>query len=105
MIAEFQRTITPKTSKIASEDLIVCDTDSAPSGFTQGPNAKTRVLCTLQVDLGQVPTRYWKKCANSKRERYLKLDYELGMHIKSGGIHFDLRVDDVAYGNVVAKFE
>ena len=83
----------------------MCDADEAPSGYDEGGSARPRVLCTLEVDLNKVPKSHWKKCSNSKRERYQRLSYKLGMQIKSGGIHFDLRVDGVVYGNVTAKFE
>lgn len=88
-----------------NDELMVCDLDEAPDGDDNGAGARMRVLCTLTVDLNAIPQRYWENRTNSKREKYQRLDYQLGMQIKSGGIHFDLRVDDVVYGNVTAKFE
>ena len=62
----FQRTVPDKggQSKTAHCDLVVCDTDQAPDGFERGETARTRVLCTMEVDLNKVPKKYWRKGSN-----------------------------------------
>lgn len=69
------------------------------------PGSKTRELCTLETDLSAVPNRYFMLRRNSKGKVYYEIHFELGLQIKSGSIHFDLRVDNVVYGNVTARFE
>ena len=88
-----------------SSSVIVCDQAKAPNTLERGIRSATRVLCTLDVDLTPVPRRYWKQHSNGSGVRCQSLDYTLGMQVESGGLRFDLRVDDVVYGNVVAKFD
>lgn len=99
----FYRCLGKKESKQVNSKLIICETDEVPDGVEE--SGRTRTLCTLHVDLNEVPNRHWKWCKNSKNQRYQSVSYDLGMQIKSGGIHFDLRIDGVIYGTVAAKFE
>lgn len=82
--------------------LIGCDDDIAPDSCDAG---SARTECSLTVNLDPVPSRFWTHRTNSKGKSYKRLNYVLGMQIESGGIKFDLRVDDVVYGEVVANFD
>ncbi|KAI7255473.1 actin-like ATPase domain-containing protein [Hortaea werneckii] len=97
----FYRCFNSGESRIALDNLIVCEDDVAP---TYASN-KTRTACELMVDLNDVPECFWKSAYNSRGIRYQRLSYHLGMQITSGGIHFDFRVDGVVYGEVTASFD
>ena len=58
----------------------------------------------MTAKLSSVPARFWKSHTNSAGRKYTSLHYVLGMTVESGGLRFDLRVDDVVYGDVVASF-
>lgn len=85
--------------------LQVCDHDEAPDTTHHHENSTTRRLCALTADLNLVPSRFWINHSNSRGVKYQKLLYVMGMRIESGGLHFDLRVGNVTYGEVVASFD
>ena len=101
----FYRTFAKGSRKTGTSSLIVCDREVAPDGFEYGPRSPTRVLCKLDIDFQKIPSRLWKKRFTSEGKPYDKINYQLGMQIGSGTIKFDLRVGDVVYGDVTAKFE
>ena len=82
--------------------IMVSDEDIAPD-LCRGSN--TRKHCTLDVDLSKVPSKLWKDRTNSAGKTYKRLDFMLAMQIESGGLRFDLRVEDVVYGEVIAEFQ
>ncbi|KAI6790853.1 actin-like ATPase domain-containing protein [Hortaea werneckii] len=84
----------------ANHALIVCDDDNAPSQC----EASTRSICVMQSDLEDVPAHLWRWKRSSKGP-YKKLSFEMGMQIQSGGLRFDLRVDNVTYGKVTTAFD
>ncbi|KAI7231896.1 actin-like ATPase domain-containing protein [Hortaea werneckii] len=98
----FERNFQQFHDKIVTDHLIVCDHDVAPRECTE---YNTRKICALETDLNSVPAPHWKNKKTSRGTRYQKLEYELGMQVESGGLRFDLRVDGVVYGNVVATFD
>ncbi|KAI7306299.1 actin-like ATPase domain-containing protein [Hortaea werneckii] len=98
----FHRTFRQSHDKIVTDHLIVCDHDVAPRECNE---RNTRKICALTTDLNDVPAHLFENKVNSRGTNYQELRYKLGMQIQSGGLRFDLRVDDVVYGNVVATFD
>ena len=99
------RDLLPSQSRTVTDDLVVCDFEKAPQGFEKHRGASTRVLCKLVVNLSSVPAHLWEPRQSPSGRQCQRLNYQLGMQIESGGLRFDMRVDDVVYGNVTAKFE
>ncbi|RMY46672.1 hypothetical protein D0863_15799 [Hortaea werneckii] len=98
----FHRKFRQSSAKVVTDHLIVCDQDIAPRECNE---RNTRKICALNTDLNDVPAHFFKNKVNSHGTHYQELRYKLGMQIQSGGLRFDLRVDDVVYGNVVATFD
>ncbi|KAI7155864.1 actin-like ATPase domain-containing protein [Hortaea werneckii] len=98
----FHRKYDRPRDKTVTDYLIVCDQDVAPREYN---DRNTRSICALKTDLGRVPAHHWKDKFNSRGTRYQEIHYMLGMQIQSGGLRFDLRVDGVVYGDVVATFD
>ncbi len=90
--------------KTMTVELIVCD-DVAPPGYDSRPIASTRILCRMPVNLETVPTQLWKQRVSPSGLPYQSLHYEVGMQMESGGLKFDMRVDDVVYGSITATFD
>ncbi|KAG9600284.1 actin-like ATPase domain-containing protein, partial [Aureobasidium melanogenum] len=87
----------------STSSIIVSDAPEAPTEYEQ--SRETRILCRLEVDLDNVPRRYYKICTNSRGVRYRKLLYDIALTVQSGALCFDLRIDGVIYGVVRADFE
>jgi cell division ATPase FtsA len=85
--------------------MVFCDEDEPPEVYDPTDKGSVRKLCSLSVDLGTVPAEHWVDKTNSDDEPYQKLTYLLGMQIGSGGLSFDLRVNDIIYGDVLAEFK
>lgn len=84
--------------------LIVSDEDEAPREFA--PDRQTRILCKINYDLQDFPRLRWKTVrATKKRTKHKRLDYEIGMKVEGGGIHFDCRIGGIVYGTARADFE
>jgi hypothetical protein len=86
-----------------SVSIIVSDAAVAPYEHDHG--SQTRTLCTLRVNLANVPRKQFKQHTNSAGIRYRSLDYEVGLHVRSGQMVFDLRVGGVVQGFVKADFQ
>ncbi|KAH9831286.1 glycoside hydrolase family 47 protein, partial [Teratosphaeria destructans] len=95
----------PHHARVMTQELIVCDEDDAPAGYDDGQRSCTRVLCKMIVNLQSVPTHLWERKSNSRGKAFVRLHFEMGMQMESGGLRFDFRVDGVVYGKVTAKFE
>jgi hypothetical protein len=52
-----------------------------------------------------VPHKHWMFNTTTDGSRFKRLDMQLGVHVKSGNIAFDLRIDGVVYDEVSASFE
>ena len=104
VIFPFHRKFTSDQDKTVTDELILCHTNDAPKEFSSAAGSSTKVICKLVTNLSTVPKHLWKSKKNSKGRRYQELHYELGMQIESGGLRFDLRVDDVVYGKVTTSF-
>ncbi|KAI7470725.1 actin-like ATPase domain-containing protein [Hortaea werneckii] len=100
VLFSFYRSFEPNDSKDANHKLMVCDDDKAPSQR----NSSTRSVCVMHSDLEDVPAYLWHQKRSSKCP-YKILTFEMGMQIQSGGLRFDLRVDDVTYGKVTTAFD
>ncbi|KAK4995018.1 hypothetical protein LTR66_005073 [Elasticomyces elasticus] len=100
----FSRVLQPGDSRIVVDDLITCDDDTAPDWYDAGGHA-AKILCTLETDLSTVPEHFWKEECGPSGQIFHRLDHQLGMQIESGGLKFDLRVNGVTYGSVVAEFK
>lgn len=96
---------TPGHSRTVTYDLIVCDEDRAPDGYESYAGSPTKSLCKLTVNLNSVPAALWKERRTTDGRPYKGLSFQIGMQITSGGLNFDMRVDDVVYGAVTATFD
>ncbi|KAK3721826.1 hypothetical protein LTR37_002992 [Vermiconidia calcicola] len=104
VLFSFTSDFTFAQNKAMTQELIVCDDEVAPVGYTEA-SSSTKVLCKLVVPLSGVPTHLWEARQNTQGQRYEHLSFQLGMQVESGGLRFDMRVDGVVYGNVVATFD
>lgn len=91
--------------KTATPTLVVCDNDDAPNGFEKNTQLSARVLAQMVVNLNEVPAYLWRDHRNTKGTMFQQLSYELGMQIESAGLKFDMRIDDVVYGDVTVAFD
>lgn len=105
ILLPFYRVFSPQSSKTVTSQLIYCDANSAPAGFESKPGSATQVACKMVINLQSVPEHLWREQQSPSGQSYSRLDYELGVQIESGGLRFDLRVDGVVYGKVVATFK
>lgn len=96
----YTRNFRPGQSLVVEDDLIACETDSAPEAFDK---TLTNV-CTLTTDLNQVPKSLFTRLTTTKGVDFDNLDFELHMRIESANLVFELRVDGVKYGSVQADF-
>ena len=85
-------------------DLVMCDDDSPPELYKSGRGTTTHILCTLVPNLNLVPNHLWRWQTTAKGAQYQQLNFQLAMAIESGGLRFELRVGNKAYGNVTASF-
>ncbi|KAI4748507.1 actin-like ATPase domain-containing protein [Aureobasidium sp. EXF-12298] len=81
--------------------IMVSDNEIAPQEYN---NLDISKLCTLDANLRKVPRRSFKKKTKNGKS-YRQLNFEIGMQIDSGGLVFDLRVNDIVYGTVKANYE
>jgi len=96
----YTRNFRPGQSLIVEDDLIACESDTAPEAY-----GKTLVnVCTLTTDLNAVPRSLFTRLTTSKGIEFDNLDFELHMKIESADLVFELRVDGVQYGTVQADF-
>lgn len=98
---EFYRTFRSGDSRTARSEIVASDAETAPAGL----NASTEVVCTLGTDLRNVPARFWTHHTSPTGEPYQRLSYNIGMHLESGELRFDLRIADTVYGDVLAEFQ
>ncbi|EWC48311.1 hypothetical protein DRE_07770 [Drechslerella stenobrocha 248] len=96
----YTRNFRPGQSLIVEDDLIACDADVAPDSMKKG----LINVCTLTTDLNAVPKSLFTRLTTSKGIEFDNLDFTLDMTIDSASLIFELKVDGVPYGKVVAKF-
>ncbi|EMC96848.1 hypothetical protein BAUCODRAFT_70194 [Baudoinia panamericana UAMH 10762] len=96
----YTRNFRPGQSLIVEDDLIGCETETAPDAFGK---ALVKV-CTLTTDLNSVPRSLFTRLTTTKGIEFDNLDFELHMKIESANLVFELRVDGVKYGSVQADF-
>ncbi|KAF1945173.1 actin-like ATPase domain-containing protein [Clathrospora elynae] len=96
----YTRNFRPGQSLIVEDDLIACDSDTAPNSFKKG----LINVCTLATDLNTVPKTLFTRLTTTKGVEFDNLDFTLDMRIKSAGLVFELKVDGVRYGAVQAQF-
>ena len=97
----YTRNFRPGQSLVVEDDLIACDSDTAPDAYD-----KTLInVCTLTTDLNAVPKSLFTRLTTTKGIEFDNLDFELQMNIESANLVFELRVDGVRYGNVQADFQ
>jgi len=87
-------------SLIVEDELMACDTDTAPDAF----DASLIPVCTLRTDLSAVPKELFTRLRTSNGVEFENLDFTLDMMIDSASIVFELKVDGVQYGQVTAEF-
>ena len=96
----YTRNFRPGQSLIVEDDLIGCDADTAPDAFGK----ELINICTLTTDLNAVPRTLFTRLTTTKGIEFDNLDFELHMKIESANLVFELRVDGVKYGSVLADF-
>ncbi|OWY57130.1 hypothetical protein AA0119_g9414 [Alternaria tenuissima] len=96
----YTRNFRPGQSLIVEDDLIACDSDTAPDSFKKG----LINVCTLTTDLNTVPKSLFTRLTTTKGVEFDNLDFTLDMRCESAGLVFELKVDGVRYGGVSAKF-
>jgi len=96
----YTRNFRPGQSFIVEDDLIACDSDTAPDSFKKG----LINVCTLTTDLNTVPKSLFTRLTTTKGVEFDNLDFTLDMRCESAGLVFELKVDGVRYGGVSAKF-
>ncbi|KAF2762167.1 actin-like ATPase domain-containing protein [Pseudovirgaria hyperparasitica] len=96
----YTRNFRPGQSLVVEDDLIACDSDTAPDSYQKGLIS----VCTLTTDLGTVPRSLFTRLTTTKGVEFDNLDFTLDMRIQSAGLMFELKVDGVRYGAVEAKF-
>jgi hypothetical protein len=96
----YTRNFRPGQSLIVEDDLIACETESAPDSF----HKELISVCTLTTDLNTVPKSLFTRLTTTKGVEFDNLDFTLDMRIASAGLVFELKVDGVRYGSVQAKF-
>jgi hypothetical protein len=82
------------------DDLIACDSDTAPDAYKKG----LINVCTLTTDLNSVPRTLFTRLTTTKGVEFDNLDFTLDMTIDSATLIFELKVDGERYGSVTAKF-
>ena len=97
----YTRNFRPGQSLMVEDDLIACETDTAPEAYNKGLIS----VCTLTTDLNAVPKRLFPRLTTTKGIEFDNLDFELHMKIESANLVFELRVDGVKYGTVKADFQ
>ncbi|CAD0083297.1 unnamed protein product [Aureobasidium vineae] len=83
--------------------MVVCDSDEPPTDFK--PTASTRMFCTITPDIRSIPREHWWEDMNEDNNRYMKLNYQVGMKFTGGTILWDVRVDGEIYGTAAADYE
>ncbi|KAF2873169.1 Hsp70 family protein-like protein [Massariosphaeria phaeospora] len=96
----YTRNFRPGQSLVVEDDLIACDSDTAPDAYTKN----LIHVCTLTTDLNTVPRSLFTRLTTTTGVEFDNLDFTLDMKIESAGLVFELRVDRVRYGAVSAKF-
>ncbi|EPS45261.1 hypothetical protein H072_725 [Dactylellina haptotyla CBS 200.50] len=95
----YTRNFRPGQSLVVEDDLIACDADTAPDSMKKG----LINVCTLTTDLNAVPKSLFTRLTTSKGIEFDNLDFTLDMTIDSASLIFELKVDGVPYGKVVAN--
>ncbi|KAB8342848.1 hypothetical protein FH972_022446 [Carpinus fangiana] len=97
----YTRNFRPGQSLVVEDELLACDVDDAPAAL----DAKCVVgVCTLTTDLRAVPKTLFTRLTTSDGVEFDNLDFTLDMIVESASLLFELRVDGVRYGKVVADF-
>lgn len=96
----YTRNFRPGQSLVVEDDLIACDSDTAPDAYKKG----LINVCTLTTDLNSVPRTLFTRLTTTKGVEFDNLDFTLDMTIDSATLIFELKVDGERYGSVTAKF-
>ncbi|KAK5690192.1 hypothetical protein LTR97_012380 [Elasticomyces elasticus] len=96
----YTRNFRPGQSLVIEDELIACETDTAPDAFGK----ELVKVCTLTTDINSVPKSLFTRLTTTKGIEFDNLDFELHMKIESANLVFELRVDGVKYGSVQADF-
>lgn len=96
----YTRNFRPGQSLVVSDDLIASDSEVPPSAYSRD----LINVCTLTTDLGAVPRSLFTRLTTTRGVEFDNLDFTLEMVVGSAGLSFQLKVDGVGYGSVVADF-
>ena len=97
----YTRNFLPDQSLVVEEDLIVCDSETAPSTYRE---KKMTPLCVLITDLSAVPKHHFTRLKTSSGTEFDNIDYTLNMWVESASLVFELRVGGAKYGTVETDF-
>ncbi|KAG8628970.1 hypothetical protein KVT40_002835 [Elsinoe batatas] len=62
-------------------------------------------LCSINIPCAKIPRQAFQKMENSEGNTYTYLKYDLGMHVGSGELRFDFRIDGKVLGHIDARFD
>lgn len=96
----YTRNFRPGQSLVVSDDLIASDSEVPPSAYSRD----LINVCTLTTDLRAVPRSLFTRLTTTRGVEFDNLDFTLEMVVGSAGLSFQLKVDGVGYGSVVADF-
>lgn len=105
LLFDFYRTFPTTANSTCVTKLIVCDSKRAPAAFDDHEGSSTKVLCRLVTNLANVPSHLYESRTSPQGRGYYQLEYQIGMQLESGGLKFDMRIDDIVYGSVTATFD
>lgn len=88
-------------SLVVTDEVLACAADGAPVAFQPG---LLHPVCTLTTDLSQVPRSLFTRLTTTRGIEFDNLDFTLDMRVDSASLVFELRVDGVRYGQVMAEF-
>ncbi|KAF2227835.1 hypothetical protein BDZ85DRAFT_254962 [Elsinoe ampelina] len=103
ILNNFHRINAEEHSSVGS-DLYCCDDDQAPQE-RRGNESKIYKLCSVDIPRRDIPGGAFRKMENSSGAKYTNLDYALGMHVGSGELRFDFRLDGRVLGHIDARFD
>lgn len=98
---------TAKNTQFHGSDRIV-QLDAPPMELASPPDSALASqlihVCTLTTDLAAVPKKHFTRLTTTSGIVFDNLDFALNMRVESAGLVFDLTVDGIKYGSVVAEF-
>lgn len=92
----------PPANMLKWSTTLYANSDADPPVMRHG-GAMTAV-CSMDVDLSDVPKHRFKTVLRADGHRYKELHFSLEMHIESANLKFKMMIDNEQLGSVTAKF-